>query len=197
MTTKNTTPDNKESKSFLMSINSLFFTDDETDLVSNDFHLDKDQIVKKKTKQLKKPQENIMSDSVAKQKQIIQKNTIIKERLLTVDKILELYPNLKKDKKSIINNILGTHEVQKKIYIIEKINIKNKSIYKDTFGNLMDENVNLVGFWSENTNPDQKTDIIYYFFDDIKKIKIKLSRNKKKIDMAYIDNMKNNMKNKK
>jgi hypothetical protein len=113
---------------------------------------------------------------------------------LAVDKILELYPNLKKDKKIIVNNVLGKREVQKKDYVLEKLNIKNKSIYKDTFGNLMDANVNLVGFWSEVIGPDKSFDIVYHFFDNIKKIKTKLTRNKRKINMAYIDNMKKSKK---
>lgn len=196
-----------DTESFLMS-NLLYFTDDEEDLISNDFHLEKEQIKKKKeprkksnsicrgSNELEKPKGNEEYDLTNQQKHIIQKNSIIKERLLAVDKILELYPNLKKDKRSIINNVLGKQELQKKTYVIEKINVKNKSIYKDSFGNLIDENVNLVGFWTESVDTDNKEKKIpiYHFFNEIKKIKTKISRNKRKINLTHIVNINNKNK---
>jgi hypothetical protein len=170
-----------KTRTLIVSSNSLCFTDDDDDnLISNDFHLEK------------KKESNTCELSY-QQKQIIHKNEIIKERLLTIDKIIELYPNLKKDKKSIVDNVLGNHEIQKKDCVLEKLNIKNKSIYKDSFGNLMDADVNLVGFWMEPTVTTVPT-IIYHFFSDIKKIKTKISKNKKKINMMYINNMKYNKK---
>lgn len=188
-----------EPKSLIMTTNLLSFTDDEKDIVSNDFHfekvkkMEKESVVKKKKPktELEKPEESTIYDLTTQQKEIVQKNTIIKERLLAIDKILELYPNLKKDKTSIVNKVLGKQEVQKKDYVVEKLDVYNKTIYKDTFGNLMDANVNLVGFWSEITDPNNNINVVYHFFDDIKKIKTKLARNKKKINMAYIDNIKN------
>lgn len=191
-----------EPKSLIMTTNLLSFTDDEKDIVSNDFHfekvkkMEKESVVKKKKPktELEKPEESTIYDLTTQQKEIVQKNTIIKERLLAIDKILELYPNLKKDKTSIVNKVLGKQEVQKKDYVVEKLDVYNKTIYKDTFGNLMDANVNLVGFWSEITDPNNNINVVYHFFDDIKKIKTKLARNKKKINMAYIDNIKNKKK---
>lgn len=160
--------------------NILSFTDDDKDLMSDDLKLNKKK--KPKLRELEKPESKFIHDLSENQKQIIQKNSIIKERLLTIDKILDLYPNLKKDKRLIINNILGKQEVQKKNDVLEKLEITNKSIYKDSHGNLMDTNVNLTGFWTEKINQDKQTTYKYYFFDDIKKIKNKIILNKKNIN---------------
>lgn len=197
---------NIKKEKYINSPNSLCFTDEDKDLISNDFCLEKDKLLKKKQSKKKKVDKIDKVDKVEKfeedgtydlsnqQKDIIQKNSIIKERLLAIDKILELYPNLKKDKRLIVNNVLGgKQEAQKKEYIVEKINVKsNKSVYKDTFGNLIDSDVNLIGFWSEYTTPDKNTKIVFHFFDDIKKIKSKIARNKRKINLAHIANIKNN-----
>ncbi len=198
--------DENITKPFLVSLNSLCFTDDDIDLISNDFCLEKQQQKKKqprkkKVTELEKPKEDEVYDLTNDQKQIVQKNSIIRERLLAVDKILEMYPNLKKDKIKMVDCVLGKQEVQKKDYVLEKLDIKtnksenkNRSIYKDSYGNLIDSEVNLVGFWTEETGPDKKLQNTFTFFDDIKKIKTKMIRNKKKINMAYVSNIKKNNK---
>lgn len=193
-----------ETASFLTSLTSLCFTDEDKDLVSNDFCLEKEkekekpkkrQPRKKKLEELEKPKEDETYELNDQQKQIVKKNSIIKERLLAVDKILELFPNLKKDKRLMINHVLGKQEAPKKDYILEKLDskqFKNKSIYKDSYGNLMDADVNLIGFWTEQTGPDKKTQNIFNFFDDIKKIKTRTTKNKNKINLAYISTIKKN-----
>jgi len=114
-----------------------------------------------------------------KHQELTQKNTAIRERLITVDLILEIYPNLKKDKKKIVDNVLGKKETSKKSYIIEMLNLPNKKLYKDTFGNIINENADLVGFWIDDIH--NSSCITVLFFDDIKNIKIKLCKNKKKL----------------
>ena len=213
-------------KKVLFSNNTLSFTDDEDNSIilsstqSSDLKLknknntdktDNKNVSKqsvntrlkkiKKNKQLEIPDNNNLIN-LSDNKKLLEKNTIIKERLLTIDKILDLYPVLKKDKLSIINNVFGKNEIKKKSHVLEKIDIPNKSIYKDAFGNLMDENVNLVGFWIESKNlnnqsnqPDQlnqlsqtnqqnntsSDNIKFIFFDQTKKIKNKININKKKL----------------
>lgn len=165
-------------------INGICFTEDEKDLVSNDFSLhkgtyqEKKQIKKRKvTKELEKPNNESVYDLTDKQKEIVKKNSIIKERILTIEKILEIYPNLKKDKKSIVDHVLGKKEVQKKCYILEKINVKNKNVYRDEQGNVINDKIELIGFWEQEKNGRIK----YMFFSERKNLKAKMARNKRKI----------------
>jgi len=79
-----------------------------------------------------------------------------------------MYPLLKKDRLHIVDNILE-RKLKKIIdYILEKFTYNNKSYYKDTLGNIIDENVNLVGIYIMTSN----TNYSYYFFDEIKKIEL-------------------------
>lgn len=167
----------------------ICFTDDEKDLISQDFCFEKDTIKKKRSRkkpiveQIIEPISPQVSDPpeefqlTEKQKLMIQRNVLIRERLATIDKILELFPNLKKDKLMIVDNVLGKKPEIKKDYILEKINLKGKNFYKDMDGNIINENVDLVGFHIIIDNNPK-----FMFFNDIKKIKISMTRYKKKID---------------
>jgi len=200
---KSSNKQKKSTKSLLTSLTYFTFTDDDTDLVSNDFKLEKNQsgqnkqpLKKKKlnsknTEDKKVENQKVENQKVENQKddtsyeieykhqELTQKNTAIRERLITVDLILEIYPNLKKDKKKIVDNVLGKKETPKKSYIIEMLNLPNKKLYKDTFGNIINENADLVGFWIDDIH--NSSCITVLFFDDIKNIKIKLCKNKKKL----------------
>lgn len=195
-------------KSFLMTSNTLFFTDEDHDLISNNpentIKLEKEKEIpkkkapRKKNKELDKPKEIEEYELDDKQKQLVQKNSIIRERLLTIEKIIELFPNLKKEKKLIVDNVLGKTDVQKRDYVVEKLDLKNKNMknkifYKDSFGNIMNGSVELVGFWTEKyvNGAGEKPKIDFVFFDDIKRIKAKLNKNKKALDLKYIGMMMN------
>lgn len=178
---------NTQEFSFLMKPGAICFTDEDKDLVSQDFCFEKEVIKKKrprkrKVEELEKPSEDNAYDLTDKQKLMVQKNTIIKERLLTIDKILEMYPNLKKDKKDIVDGVLGKREIKKKDYILEKLNVKGKNFYKDEFGNVMNDKVDLIGFWTEDKNSDGIKKTAFMFFNEIKRAKAKLYRNKRKVD---------------
>lgn len=166
-------------------MNSINFTEDESDLVSKDFLFSKVTINKKLTKkrkvqkQVNKNESTIDIDELTdEQKDILQKNAIVKERLITIEKLLKMYPNLKKDKQAILECVLGKKEMQKRCEIFEKIPIKNKNIYKDNFGNIFDQSVNLVGFWFNKKNEFDKFTISYIFFDEIDQLKIKITKTK-------------------
>jgi hypothetical protein len=63
-----------------------------------------------------------------------------------IDKILKLYPELKKEKKNIIDSLTGktSVEIENEI-VVEKFQYNNKSFYKNKHGSILDENLNLVG----------------------------------------------------
>lgn len=111
------------------------------------------------------------------EKSIISKNIMIKERLITIDKILEMYPNLKKDRTLIVNNILNKKEQKIDDFILEKVTIDNKSYYFDPDGNIIDSDVTLMGFYVKGKDIDHQ----YYLFSDQKKRNDNLLKNIEKI----------------
>jgi hypothetical protein len=172
-------------------MDTLYFTEEEKDVVSQDFHLEKQIIKKKKTRrkkqsELEKPDSDIEKSLTLEQQSILKKNSIVNERILAIEKILEMYPNLRKDRKIIVDCVLGKKEVIKKEYVLEKLNVKGKNIYKDDLGNIINENVDLVGFWLPDKDESGKSKINYLFFNETKKIRAKIMRNKKKVEnMVY------------
>jgi hypothetical protein len=69
------------------------------------------------------------NDLTEKDKTLIKKNNMIKERLITIDKILEMYPSLKKDRMLIVNNILNKREQKVDDFVLEKVKIDNVNYY--------------------------------------------------------------------
>jgi hypothetical protein len=86
----------------------------------------------------------------------------IKNKMEAIDMILNMYPDLKKDKNLIITTILN-----QKNTVIEDPNEKSvieftqndKKYYKSKLGEIFDENVNLVGIWKIEKNE-------YIFFEE-------------------------------
>ena len=111
-----------------------------------------------------------------KDKTLIKKNNMIKERLITIDKILEMYPSLKKDRMIIVNNILNKREQKIDDFVLERVKIDNINYYFDPDGNIIDENVNLVGFFVKN-----KDKYGYCLFSDNVKRMIALENNIEKV----------------
>jgi predicted nucleic acid-binding Zn-ribbon protein len=71
----------------------------------------------------------------------------INQTIKIVDKIIAMRPKLKKDRKDILDNILGRYEKKVNDYddVLEKITIKDKVYYKDNLGLLFDADVSIVG----------------------------------------------------
>jgi hypothetical protein len=149
----------------------IYFND--KDLIQGDIPL------KKFASNKKKNEDNLLKS----QKEIIKKNIVIKEKIIIVDKIVELYPNLKRDKQYILDYVLDNKLFQKKSDVLEKLNIKNKNIYMDSSGNLIDKNIKLVGFWKNIKDENENNLIKYIFFDETKKMKNKILKNIKKFNM--------------
>lgn len=92
-------------------------------------------------------------------KKIEENNKIIKEKLAIIDMFYKKYPHLKKDKHDFVNEILQKKKKKEKNlgetlkdlneYVVEKIDINNKTYYKDEFGSLIDDKLNLVGFYGK------------------------------------------------
>jgi len=81
---------------------------------------------------------------------------IMDDRLKVINVILDMYPELKKDKNDIINVVYGKLSKPNK-QIFTKIRLDNKELYIDTTGLVLDENLNFKGLIINN---------IRYLFDD-------------------------------
>ena len=67
-----------------------------------------------------------------------------KQKIEIVDTILQMYPDIQKDRETIINAVLGRTE-KPAPYVLEKIQIEDKHYYIDNEGRILDADVTLVG----------------------------------------------------
>lgn len=95
---------------------------------------------------------------------MFRKNMIINERIIVIDMMLKLYPQLEKDRKYIIEKILFTAEQKIEQCVLDKITINNNVFYKDSQGYIIDANVCVVGICVQENNKNK-----YIVFDEIKK----------------------------
>lgn len=65
-------------------------------------------------------------------------------KMETINKIIELYPNLQSDKLNIITTVFNCYQKQNK-YIFTKIKYNNEDLYQDPEGMLFDSNMNFKG----------------------------------------------------
>lgn len=93
---------------------------------------------------------------------MFRKNMMIQERIIAVDIVLKLYPQLEKDRKHIIDKILYTTEQKIELYVLEKITIGQFSFYKDANGYLIDSDINVVGVTVTENDTDK-----YVLFDSM------------------------------
>lgn len=97
-------------------------------------------------------------------KDTFEKNTMINERLITIEKIIELYPNLKKDKHLITNYVLNKTETKINETVLNRIIINGQTYYYGADNNIIDGDVNLVGIVAIEKNEKK-----FILFSDIKK----------------------------
>lgn len=95
---------------------------------------------------------------------MFRKNMIINERIIVIDMMLKLYPQLEKDRKHIIEKILCTAEQKIELYVLEKIQIGETAFYKDAQGYIIDSNICVVGVCIQDDNINK-----YVILDEIKK----------------------------
>lgn len=69
------------------------------------------------------------------------------EKLKVIDIIIEMYPELKKNKDEIINNVLNRHIKQ---YVLTKYVFNNNIYYIDPYGMIIDKDVNFKGCFYDN-----------------------------------------------
>jgi hypothetical protein len=81
---------------------------------------------------------------------------IMDDRLKVINVIIDMYPELKKDKNDIINVVYGKLSKPNK-QIFTKIKIDNQELYIDNTGLVLDENLVFKGLIINN---------IRYLFDD-------------------------------
>lgn len=81
----------------------------------------------------------------SKSKLIEHKSDTIK--LDIVEKLINLYPQLKKDKSIIIDNVLNNKKQIENNYILEKIQISENTYYIDPHGFIVNPNLQIVGYY--------------------------------------------------
>lgn len=90
-------------------------------------------------------------------------NTKNNVQIETVDKMIKLYPELKKDRASIITNIMGiSHKDNTKEFEVVKFTFGDKIFYKDRNGSIWDATAKIVGVFECGEN-----DYKYHFFKNI------------------------------
>lgn len=89
------------------------------------------------------------------------------EKIKIIDKILEMYPQLKKDRKTIIDKIIPPKRNKYEECILERVTINESYYYRDKYYSLLDADANLIGVWDHDG-----TKYIYYFHDNTYKQKI-------------------------
>jgi hypothetical protein len=108
--------------------------------------------------------------------EIKRKNPLGKEKRKTefdselsiIDKIIEIKPELAKDRDNIINKVIGVEEIKqdtsnninKKEIVLRKFYYKDFVLYRDDSGGIIDTECNLIGTYKIINN-----DYIYSFFD--------------------------------
>lgn len=89
-------------------------------------------------------------------------------KLEIIDKIILMYPVLKKEKKNIINSLFGNKkEEDSNEYILEKFNYKNSNFFRDKNGLIRNIDTDIVGVY-EILNGEYN----YLFFDEVNNLKI-------------------------
>lgn len=116
--------------------------------------------------------ESAMIGSESEMDKMFRKNMIINERIIVVDIMLKLYPQLEKERKHILEKVLCTNEQKVELYVLEKIKIGEIDCYKDSEGYIIDSDINVIGVCTQIDNQEK------YIIFDIKttigsKIKIK------------------------
>lgn len=78
------------------------------------------------------------------------KMDILKARLDVIDKIINMYPQLKKDKHIILAKIVGKTEIKNPDdYVLDKIIIDENVYYRDPHGLLLNNTASVVGFYTK------------------------------------------------
>jgi len=89
----------------------------------------------------------------------------VQEKTDVVNKILDMYPQLKKEQLMIMNKVVGRKTSNKQPepteIVLQKFKYKDKFFYKDAFGGILDENAKLIGTYKEEVGQE-----ICCFFDD-------------------------------
>lgn len=89
----------------------------------------------------------------------------IKDKMEVIDKILALYPDLKKDKTNIITTVLGQKKnVEEKEKILIEFTHNGCIYYRSKLGEIFDENANLVGTVKNNEKDE------FTFFNQMENI---------------------------
>ena len=83
------------------------------------------------------------------------KNRIILEKINTVEKIVQMFPKLRREKNSLISNVLSdqsekTNTTQE--YVLQRVEIGGKMYYRSDDLRVMDESMNLIGFCKKKEN---------------------------------------------
>lgn len=171
----------------------ITFTEDENEITGEKMILNKAKNSPKKVTKVyakkklqsekdtdpEKPELAEDDSQIEKNKCIIEKNNDTTQRLIAIDKILELYPQLKKDKKQIMDVVLDKKINRMNEHVLEKLVFKGKNFYKDESGSIINEKLEVVGLYTIDDSVHQS----YYFFDELKKFKARIEKNMKEMSI--------------
>lgn len=101
--------------------------------------------------------------------EISEKNKIVNIKLDVIDRIISMYPQLKKDKIFIINKILCKKDVKDDNYVLDKFIYNNIDYYRDQYGYILNSNATVVGCCYTST---VGTNIYEYMFHSYSKYNI-------------------------
>jgi len=114
----------------------------------NDYKMNKIRL-NNDTKKYNKTDKNIKKTNLnvdGEQKNINQ-NTIAHD-IVIIDKIIKMFPELKKFRDDIVYEITTPKKDLKDMYVLDKVIIDNNVFYKDDNFCIVDENIKIVGVWN-------------------------------------------------
>lgn len=170
-------------------------TETETDN-SNNSHSERKSLKKKtelvfgnKTKKIDKfKKKYVKKEKKEKVKKLTKKTLrnidIENIKIQTIDKIIEMFPRLRKQKSDILLVVLNNKEIKYDQYVLEKKILDGKPIYLDPYGNILDENIKIIGVYNQIQSVDDNN-IKIIIYDRIKKLILE-----KKINLYKILQMK-------
>lgn len=95
-------------------------------------------------------------------KKALNKLNINDIKLSVIDKVIEMFPKLEKQKAEMVLVVLENKEIRHDKYILERIEMNGKVFYIDPNGNLLNQTADIIGCYNQHNDK-------YIFNDDYKK----------------------------
>lgn len=96
----------------------------------------------------------------------------VKIKLETINRIIELYPGLKKEKNVIIDAIIGGHrkdDLYDNEMVVDRFEYKGRVLWRNKCGAIIDNNAKFVGVYEYKYNNGSESPYIYHLLEEIPK----------------------------